>query len=395
MKSYLGRSILALCVGAVVLNCSANERIELADLQNGDGQFTSPDADAVGIDSEAGLTSYCPSNACPTGRTTCATSQFRCDVDLRTDRMNCGTCGVACPIDTSSDSYACVDSRCVSSCGRGYLDCDGIADNGCEVVKRSNDNCGACGNKCPDPAKPCIDRGGDEVGCGCKGSDLYCGTRCVDAMTDDKNCASCGNFCDSTGGGAPQFQHMYYGCSGGTCGHLKCESGWANCDGDISNGCEVNLTSRENCGGCGNACDSGQDCRADTRRSGAPPECLCPSGLTFCPSQCTGGLCQGVCVDLTSDSKNCSSCRAACLFDSQGSGAGICTYGLCTFQCRKGRADCNGDTADFCETNTESDPANCGDCGRSCDIAAGQACVGGECVVQPCDRDQDAGEVAR
>ena len=38
----------------------------------------------------------------------------------------------------------------VKSCQRGFADCDGKADNGCEVdLMRDNDNCGACGNACP------------------------------------------------------------------------------------------------------------------------------------------------------------------------------------------------------------------------------------------------------
>ena len=57
--------------------------------------------------------------------------------------------------------------------------------------------------------------------------------------------------------------------------------------------------------------------------------------------------------------------------------------------CNEGRADCNNSQSDGCEVNIDSDPRNCGACGHVCDAVAGQACVAGRCVVEPCA--QDAG----
>jgi len=40
-----------------------------------------------------------------------------------------------------------------------------------------------------------------------------------------------------------------------------CNAGYANCDGNQANGCEVNLTSdSNNCGACGNVCPAGTLC---------------------------------------------------------------------------------------------------------------------------------------
>jgi hypothetical protein len=66
---------------------------------------------------------------------------------------------------------------------------------------------------------------------------------------------------------------------------------------------------------------------------------------------------------------------------------GVCNYGTCSRHCIDGRADCNGNPSDDCETNIDNDPENCGGCGIVCDAVAGQACVGGRCVVEPCNSD--------
>jgi hypothetical protein len=47
--------------------------------------------------------------------------------------------------------------------------------------------------------------------------------------------------------------------------------------------------------------------------------------------------------------------------------------------CSDGWGDCNGDPADGCETNLQSDPNNCLSCGRSCAVAGGV----GECSLDP------------
>jgi hypothetical protein len=54
--------------------------------------------------------------------------------------------------------------------------------------------------------------------------------------------------------------------------------------------------------------------------------------------------------------------------------------------CDTGFADCDGGYADGCETNTNSDPNNCGACGHVCTFGDNQggACVNGQCVVSGC-----------
>jgi hypothetical protein len=100
----------------------------------------------------------------------------------------------------------------VDACASGFGNCDGVAANGCETdLTTSKSNCGSCGNACA------------------TGSSCVSGACVPDVVV------------------------------------LKCEPGWADCDGDASNGCEVNLmTSDENCGSCGNPCDSLSHCSNGT-----------------------------------------------------------------------------------------------------------------------------------
>ena len=387
MSSRLTMAIVTVIGGGVLaIACSGaiTDDVYVGDVTP-PGLLGSPDAGAS-AEAEAGLISYCPSNKCPAGWTTCPSSRFPCDVNLWTDVTNCGACGVTCPQGrANTEVFSCVEGACVLNCQRGF-DCDGLLDNGCETPGHLDDNCGACGRKCSDPAKSCVaqDRNLERYDCGCPPGQVSCGF-CQVLSNNDDNCGACLNACDPTGGGAPVLPNTYYGCIDGKCGALKCKRNYADCDGDESTGCETFVVSDANCGGCGNACPSGQVCRLDQSEQ---PTCMCPEGLTYCEYGCFDGICAGECVDVTGDPENCGACGARCV--ELGGSRSACNYGTCTMVCRQGRADCNNSQSDGCEVNTNSDPRNCGECGHVCDAVAGQACVGGRCVVEPCD-DQTTG----
>lgn len=74
-----------------------------------------------------------------------------------------------------------------------------------------------------------------------------CDGVCVDTFTATEHCGACGHACALPNGVAV--------CRSATCALLRCAPGFANCDGDASNGCEVDTrTSREHCGVCGSSC---------------------------------------------------------------------------------------------------------------------------------------------
>jgi hypothetical protein len=85
--------------------------------------------------------------------------------------------------------------------------------------------------------------GGGSGGCG--PTEKMCFNICVPADDpkfgcDDPACAPCSD------------AHALPGCVAGACALLKCDAEWADCNGDASDGCEVNLPiDPANCGACG------------------------------------------------------------------------------------------------------------------------------------------------
>lgn len=219
---------------------------------------------------------------CPTGFTLCG---GRC-VDLQTNDQNCGECGRMCPFIPEDGPFAgcemidkhaqakCLGGTCGNlSCQYGWGDCDkdmgqcptnpNGAWSGCETQVTSVENCGACGNKCG-PGQIC-GRVGMEIKCidTCDKLGLTdCGNAgeqgggCRDLNNDPYYCGSCVNECPAAG------PHQNATCNKGSC-EYPCDDGWADCNGDLADGCEVNIAiNPSNCGGCGITCDSvlGQPC---------------------------------------------------------------------------------------------------------------------------------------
>jgi hypothetical protein len=396
-RAFAGALGVGIVLGAA--SCTVTEKTPFIlgnDLGDGSAPpiFEKPPEADASSDGRTPLVEYCASDRCPDGYTTCPTSLFRCDVNLKTDRGNCGECGSACPSSNGREIFECVEGKCILHCGdQAGNDCDGIVDNGCETPASDPKNCGACGNECNDPASPCM-FWKNVWGCGCPAGYTACGPgsfkTCYETDSADTNCGGCNVACSSAGDGGTPPDNMYYGCAQGECGHLKCRAGFGSCDGKEDTGCETALTTNDNCGKCGNACPTGQNCQRDYYNNYI---CMCPPGLTLCDRRC---------IDVANDVYNCGSCGAQCedlaggvLVGASGkTSIAACVYGSCERKCVAGRADCNGNRADECETNTNSDPQNCGGCGIVCDAVAGQACVGGRCAVEPCDQ-IDAGPVTR
>jgi hypothetical protein len=124
-----------------------------------------------------------------------------CEVDLTGDVANCGACGNACP-DVANGSPGCKAMMCgILACKQGFADCDNKVGNGCETNK----------------------------------------------LTDPRNCGACAVVC-----AAPNAMPA---CLNGACRIDVCTPGFADCDMQPNNGCEINLNvDPANCGKCGNVC---------------------------------------------------------------------------------------------------------------------------------------------
>ena len=232
----------------------------------------------------------------------------------------CGGCGH----DPSRLGGSCGNYFC---CGAGQVSCG----NYCADLGIDPYNCGACGYACEPP-------GPFEYGACRNGRCEYtcvevavdCGGYCTILAADPYNCGACGNVCD---GPNPS-------CYQGTCSHCTpyCPEGWCGGDG---------------CGGACGFCPSGYYCESDGWCYGD-----CPSGQS---------LCDGQCVDFSTDANNCGACGNVC-----GGSTPYCSQGACTDCVGAGGTLCNGACID-----TNWDGLNCGACGNQC--APLEYCNWGSC----------------
>ncbi len=130
--------------------------------------------------------------------------------------------------------------------------CDGaICPSGCTDLSSDPRNCGSCGNACGS-RQVCFNGRCEN---GCPDGQTFCRDRCTDLHSDPANCGACDQACASR-------PHGVTVCADGGCAFV-CESGAADCDLVIDNGCEVDLaTDVAHCGRCGHTCATGEVCRA-------------------------------------------------------------------------------------------------------------------------------------
>jgi hypothetical protein len=109
-------------------------------------------------------------------------------------------------------------------------------------------------------------------------------------------------------------------CTSGACQVFGCNPGYKDCDGALTNGCEVNgNTDLANCGLCGNVCST----------SNATPSCVSGQCQLQCHAgrgNCDGNAGNGCEIDLLNDPAHCGTCTTVC--PSQ-SGTPICKAGVC------------------------------------------------------------------
>ena len=247
------------------------------------------------------VASVCEMGACDPGFGDCDTLETNgCEENLSTSFDHCGTC-----VDSCTPGEICSSGACVSTCGDGTTqppeECDDAnADdtdactNNCRLAFCGDgivqagveecDNGGANSNTTPDACRTdctlptcgdgVVDSGdtcddGANNGattCGCQ---LNCELEPSGTTCDDGSFCSSGEICDGMGvcgssvptcgpGAICDEAGMACSCPAGT---QDCDSGLQ--DGSDATGCESNPNEDDlNCGGCGIACTSNQECTA-------------------------------------------------------------------------------------------------------------------------------------
>jgi len=190
-----------------------------------------------------------------------------------------------------------------------------------------------------DDGKACVEGTYCNVQGLCAGGSTVTAQQCVSLLGVTGQCASAA--CQEPGGCAQvnvpdgtdcTLASALAKCQKGDCVLIACvDAGYGNCDGETGNGCEAKLWQDiENCGKCGMHC---------TYANGWP--------------DCKAGKCS-------------------------------------LLQCMEGYTDCDGSSANGCESNTAADPMHCGVCGNECTSANAAkvgTCVGAACQLAACPAD--------
>eukprot|EP00698_Gefionella_okellyi_P009751 TRINITY_DN249_c0_g1_i2.p1 TRINITY_DN249_c0_g1~~TRINITY_DN249_c0_g1_i2.p1 ORF type:complete len:495 (+),score=59.94 TRINITY_DN249_c0_g1_i2:61-1545(+) len=281
-----------------------------------------------------------------------------------TDVNNCGACGIDC--QRPNIVPTCASGVCQGTCVEGFGNCNNDFQDGCEIsLYNSVSNCGSCGNSCARPNLSPVCQSGLCSG-SCNSGFANCNSNLQDGCeintnTDATNCGACGTSCARP--------NLSASCSSGTCGG-SCNAGFANCNANLVDGCEINTnTDTANCGACGTSCT-----RPNLSASCSSGTCggTCNAGF----GNCNANLVDGCEVNLNNNLLNCGSCGHGCAAPNL---VPACNAGSCTGTCTTGFGNCNGVFADGCEVNLQTSANNCGVCGRQC--SAAQTCSNGQCIA--------------
>ena len=256
---------------------------------------------------------------------------------LTSDVENCGKCGTKCVV---INAFAkCEAGTCaLDTCAPGYYDINNKEDDGCEYqCQKSNGGVEECPSSNPN--------------CSCDNTDNDCDGEIdegFDKQTDVNNCGACGTKC--------LYNAATPVCNAGKCEMGKCDDGFVDLNTDDKDGCEYKCPvwpiANETCNGKDDDCDGlideglpGAGVACDTGLLGE-----CKAGTT----QCSGGSIQCIGNKVASAEK-----------------------------CDKLDNDCDGSIDE--DFNLQTNPQNCGTCGKVCSYANGTPkCVAGVCQLDKC-----------
>jgi hypothetical protein len=310
---------------------------------------------------ESCATGTCAATRCDDGWADCnGMLADGCERSLATT-TDCGACGVACgPFPNATAS--CVTGSCARTCLAGWADCNGVANDGCETSLQDATHCGSCTTVCGGARPFCADTMPGVFACSasCATGRTRCGDSCVDLATSASHCGMCDRPCappNATGA-----------CLASECLVSSCDPGWADCNGMAADGCERDVRTLTDCGGCDVTCGP------------TFPNATATCETGFCSLLCTPGFgdCDGMrgngCENPLSSVMSCGGCATVC--PTPANSSRTCVDDMCSYTCATNRADCDGLASNGCEVNTSTSLLHCGGCDRPC----GTRCVSGVCA---------------
>lgn len=207
--------------------------------------------------------------------------------------------------------------------------------------------------------------------CDCPPGTQLCDDACVDTNSDPDHCGDCFQRCVDVLNAGMPI------CRDGEC-RFDCDFGYADCDGDWKTGCETQvLDDQDHCGACNLSCDGLPDVESASCAMGSCHIHTCAEGRGNCDFDPTTG-CES---DTTSDPENCGSCGVSCNALPRVDKTS-CEEGTCVFTCEEGWDDCDGNVANGCEADLLfGTTGHCGACDVEC--GASEVCWDGECAADP------------
>jgi len=355
-----------------------------------------------------------------------------CEADLTVSTLHCTECFNACSA-TPPQVPVCDGTQCLGITCDAPSDCGGVQPCGacdqdspdplCNDALNTTTHCGGCGIDCTaaNATTVCVENSGyscaidDCTGAYADCDEDYLNGCEIETDTNRNHCGDClagdpaggsGENCDLTKGA----QVAQTSCSGGACKVLSCNSGFADCDGDWSNGCEVDLNDNDaHCGGCTSGPTSTWDGGANCDNVFPNASGVCTAGQCEL-SNCDGNYesCDGVaangCETLAQgDPGNCGGCgnlssQYICATNG-GTSANTCSGSAttCTPTCVNNAGttgadfgNCDGENWDGCEQGLQSSLSHCGACGNNCTTGmhtsgASATCSSASCAIATCD----------
>jgi hypothetical protein len=273
-----------------------------------------PEADAPDAADAADAQEAEAGLACEAGLTACGNQCVSADDPA----WGCGS-GTCAPCALANAVAGCGVGFCsIVSCTGVFTDCDNVPLNGCEA----------------------------------------------DLQNDPQNCSACGSPCTT-------LPNMTAPCAAGVCGDVQCLASHQDCNADLTDGCETHTDGDPaNCGSCWQQCPAQQNATPACAAGQCALECLTGFG------DCNNNTADGCEVSTSSSTSHCGACNKAC--PSYFHATAACQSGTCKLgSCDALWGNCNGVTADGCETSLALDKANCGTCNNVC--TGGKKCVNGVC----------------